>query len=400
MTEYRKLLLDEYQASLSRKSFPDVSQIAIEADQHLNLRGDSILFESPIFAAVGILQENRKDFSTNTLPKNAVDLLERQKEKYSRYPGLYEFIRVNLYFGLGRFQQAADLTPPKLALPNPLLNISHQIVRAKAYERLKNYSQARKIWSELIEKIPDEDEKSLWRFRSAYLLNTINDRQLLSLGKADSEIQDPRLLRPVLMQLGSEEILLKIHKSTDYLPPVKTIADEALLLRYLFNKNYEAFLNVFQHAGSVSKKQFGVIDTAVRMLVKNSNDRKGLMNVGYFLQSLKMDPSVLQAPPKSSESMLGEFSDADLSGMGDVKQYDSPFQYYLNALKQFKPDEKDEVEAKSLYFISLCFKGSGNFCVWNDDRATIPLEQRKAWFKTLKMKYPNSAWAKQLKYYY
>jgi hypothetical protein len=391
---YETLLWKEFDRSIKNKQ--QLEPIGMEIDTHVKYTGNVIPFDRPLFAALGALKENREDPEKNTLPKNSIELLEKNKNQYRPYFGLYEFTRVNLLFGLGFYEQAAQLKSPIVSNKSDVLLISHQIVNAKAYEKLKKFSESSKIWQGILKALPKDNSDTLLRFRSAWIRSLINDHNEEEIGKTTSEIQDITLITPAIRYFFPDLTLEKIIARDQYTKETQTIAEETLLLRYLFSKNYTEFLKQLNSSQKENRNKFNPVVTAVNQLIKDPNDAKGLMNVGYFLQTLEITPfDFLPSNDRFFSEMNAKYT------RKEIESWDSPFRYYLKSINQFKPTDKSEVEAKSLSFMILCFNPSNIHCIWNEkDKESTTITQRKKWFLTLKSKYPDSTWSKKLKYYY
>jgi hypothetical protein len=91
--------------------------------------------------------------------------------------------------------------------------------------------------------------------------------------------------------------------------------------------------------------------------------------------------------PKADE--LGGFA----NGFAGKRNFRSEFYTAIAADSAAKPGDK----AYALYRAVMCYAPSAmNDC----GGADVPKSQRKAWFDQLKRDYPQSPWAKKLRYYW
>ena len=278
--------------------------------------------------------------------------------------------------------------------------LSQQVLRVLALERSGRASEARKLLTSVL-----PSAKSLLQREALELELARLDEYA---GQADrvfepnSPVRD-KAIRMILVEHAlSAEALRRRIKDRNEIPDVVDAARYALVYKDLTGGKYSAFLAdlalVPPHpseflqpfvATSLTSQwdyQCPSLREVATTLERHPEDAKGLVCIGELVRLNGVHYDQNSTPPES-----------DLGGGN------SPFpgtKYSrLNAYRKVIGNSHAEAEARAyaLYRAVQCYAPSGiNECGKQD----IPKSTRQLWFQMLHKQYPDSRWAKSLKYYW
>lgn len=162
--------------------------------------------------------------------------------------------------------------------------------------------------------------------------------------------------------------------------------------RYLYNGDFASLQALMSSHTDELIQEYAAIRTAVKHIVSKQKLGAAYMNVGYFMKvhvaPLHHLPLALQRDdfPETCEQTLS------------AENKETPYSYFNKAMPLFNSG-KDENEAKTLHFLTLCGKGGieGYSCTWGYGKEGMTSE---AAFKLLHRKYANSNWAEKTPYHY
>lgn len=162
--------------------------------------------------------------------------------------------------------------------------------------------------------------------------------------------------------------------------------------RYLYDGDFESLQALMSSHTDELIQEYAAIRTAVKNIVAKQKLGAAYMNVGYFMKvhvaPLHNLPLALQREdlPESCAQTL------------TAQDKETPFSYFNKAMSLFKSG-KDENEAKTLHFLTMCGKVGieGYSCTWGYGKEGMTSE---AAFKLLHRKYANSNWAEKTPYHY
>ena len=127
----------------------------------------------------------------------------------------------------------------------------------------------------------------------------------------------------------------------------------------------------------------------VAALARNPQDIPGRLCLGDFFRLHGLDSLHGEYYPDPDKDELGGHT----TGFSGKRNFRSEFYSSIIADPRAAPGDK----AYALYRAVMCYAPSGmNDC----GGADAPKSQRKAWFERLKRDYPQSQWAKKLRYYW
>ncbi|HEX4846865.1 MAG TPA: hypothetical protein VFV30_01865, partial [Novosphingobium sp.] len=127
----------------------------------------------------------------------------------------------------------------------------------------------------------------------------------------------------------------------------------------------------------------------VAALARNPQDIPGRLCLGDFFRINGLDYLRGEFDPAPRPDELGGAA----KGFAGKRNFRSEF--YTSIIADPRAGANDK--AYALYRAVMCYAPSAvNAC----GGASVPKSQRKAWFDRLKREYPQSAWAKKLRYYW
>lgn len=344
--------------------------------------------------------------ATDASPRNLNQAL------FAAYPGLYEVAVAASALKNGDKQHALELLEHP-ASPEKIIQASSLSLEAQLLEQLGQYGPARERWLKLYQWAADPaspQPRALMpvyqnseapgikeRVASALIRNYFRSGDIDTVLRNQDKIFYPGALKQVVDKVLPEPVLQKLVAESGYDAASKAESVRALLYRHLYLERWKEFAALFPQADDEVKAEFNVTVDAASLLAKNPKDPRGLLDIGYFLQESAASPRSFIAT-SAADPLLGEFSGkTGFKSSDDKLERREPFDYYQAAL-QNAPGAKGELRAEVLYRLIRCFRFS--YCAPSDPKNKWPLEVRKRWFSELKSKYPQSSWAKELKYYY
>jgi hypothetical protein len=261
-------------------------------------------------------------------------------------------------------------------------------------ERFGAPLEARPLWEGIIRDKPDSSVYPQDRLA----LNYRWERNVQGLLDSASAVDNPVVVEELAADYHSDSCLsawLAAPRTRSAFRPALT---RVLMQRYLDQGRFTEFLAQYRSLAPGERGPFPAAETAARTLAAHPDDPKGLINMGYFLMRRRdyhnwdprhADPDSLwlmshgsREPPNLKPPICGEDKPDDAP---------IPYGYFLRAAGRFTEKDRNEDEAKALYYLLECTSGSylGDQCGGKADAA-----QRLAWRDTLKRKYPRSKWNK------
>jgi hypothetical protein len=202
-----------------------------------------------------------------------LDRLEKAKAAYDRYPGLYAFMRSAVLVGLGQLDRASAekiIDPDK----SKSMALAHHGLLAQALEQAKRYREARPHWLAMRGLAETEARVQLALGRN-YLL--AGDLGPLLAEKRAAPLQE-------ILREGATLLQLEVAADDITLPgETRRTADRLLLGRYLLMGAWKKYAARIEQ--SPNRKELEPVETAVKSLAEDPAEPKGLLNVGYFIES-------------------------------------------------------------------------------------------------------------------
>ena len=402
-------LAEAFDRALS-DSEKDASNVTIldlvqEADAKLLASVQIDQIKSPRFLAIVDLMRMRSDAPqagvSNTNAPLKLAELEAQKDRFASNPALYDYLLAAFHLYVDdKPDEALALLPSVSNAPLNYFAFSQQTLRMLALEAGKQYDQERKLILEMwpLAKLPLEVEQLQLALARVEVLSGHSDR----IFAPDSLVRDKAIRTIVVEYIASAEMLRQRIKDPQENADVVNAALYSLLYKELTGAKYQAFQTdlalmpphpqdlltpfVATAEGKGAGYQCPPLREVAATLQRNGNDARSLNCVGELVRLHGVHYGQDAAPPAT-----------DLGGAGSlfpVTNY-SRLDGYMKVIAN-RQAERD-ARAYALYRAVRCYAPSGN----NDcGRQDIPKSTRKQWFDTLHKEYPDSVWAKSLKYYW
>lgn len=356
---------------------------------------------------------NADGFQSLKLMLRHVDVTNRSASKeYTNLIDMKKFIDLYHQFQLGNYELVISS-----------LQISHSyhlpefLLLVSALEDGGQWQKAYMLWDEVRER--ESRSYKLWEVANYEMAKILVGQQgvegLLFRDDFNPSVEwrleeTNRIKTNYLASLcGTEEQLSWIADETISMNSRQAILAD-IATRYLYSENFTDLHAVFSEYPDEVLGVFSSIRTAVRQAAEGQDLGKAYMNIGFFMQNhiqpLYVLPGLLQEPPGEygNSNSRPDCSQATISSLGAAGPY-----YYYNLASTYFGEEKSADEAKSLHFITLCFKVGAAYegaCLWGKNvpnsvvgglGSVMTSEQA---FKKLHGKYGGSEWARKTPYYY
>lgn len=386
-----------------------VTELVQEADSKLLTSVNSDKVQSAQFLAIVDLMRMRgsdeqvQSSSTKASANASFTLadLEKQKDRFASNKALFEYL-------LAAYHLYVDNKPDQVLtlLPDPTgarfnnFAFSQQTLRVLAMDASHQFDAERKLLLQMLPlaTLPLESEQ----LQLALARLDEQTGHLDGVFAAGSPIQDKAIRTIVVEHDASAEMLRqRIHDPKES-PDLAEAALYVLLYKELMGGKYEAFqtdlalvpahppqsLAPFAATGEGKETSYRcpVLREVAGALEHDGNEPRSLNCVGELVRLHGVEYSQDLEPPKTelggSNSLFPDISFSRLDN-------------YLNVIanKQADADSRAYALARAV----RCYEPSGyNGCGKQD----IPQSTRKQWFLTLHKEYPNSMWAKSLKYFW
>ena len=374
----------------------------------------------PLLLAVSDLQRMRTATQYDYEQKPAVisaTELAAQASAFAQAPRLYDYLRAMHAFHVAKQpREVLELIADEARAPRKsALDFSRQMLRGLALDAVGDRN-ARGFWLELIGAAAGPGQR-----QAVELALARHDEAVGAIGRvfaAGSPIQDP-IARAILLQRIAPPSLLR-QQATRGDPHERAVALWTLLSKELTRGFYADFLRdlalvpaeapvdgYFAEANGFSNP-----DDFRNVLPPTGIFTRGPLG-DYGCPALRRTVATLERNPlqPTARLCLGEF--LRLNGF-DWFPFDQPLEHGLGSSKPLFPGTPitrqaiyagviaDPMasaadKAYALFRAVNCYAPAGsNGCGGQE----VPLAKRKAWFQRLKRDYPQSRWARELKYYW
>jgi hypothetical protein len=425
LSDQQEKLADEYAWQLNHPDSPQnnlsLDQLVLEADNKLIVTADHKQVKNPLLLATIDLSLMRPSDSPGTHRISFFDL-KKQQSKFAKHQALYEYLLAAHRFyvqkdAAGTLKALSGKIPPKMTY----LDFSRLVLRGLALEAAKNRLAARKLWLSLLpaSRQPLQDET----LQLALALNYEYGNEVESVFKQNSPISETAIRAILVRSTASANLLRQIIKSKTNSKQERDLALYTLLYKDLLKGHYQNYIQDYQflprnaankkplHTASSDKSPLALFTWTgkrtrnsyacpttleiARILAKNAKDPYGLVCLGDFVNTTD-----IESGDSLSDYPAQQSSDAKSAVLGSAPPH-FPGKLYSRG-ESYKAaianaDIAPDLKAYALYRSIQCYAPSGfNHCGGKD----VEPSARKAWFRTLKTRYPNSLWATSLKYYW
>ena len=390
----------------------EMSQLPAEIDrrvfnsQYFNVKN----LKDPFFLATYDLMYMRMPASDPYRPITWAQLAA-QKEFFKAQPELFQYLQaVHLLFVQNKPQEALSYLPKDNIKNNNYLQLSQSFLKGQILEKTGQKQLAEHYWNQQFAQAKDSYQKGL--FETA-LSNHLAARQDYSafIGKK-AKMSQLNLQRNFITQVANADSLQKIIQSNDSTLDQKQAATYTLLSKSLVHQNFDLFKQsfAFMPKNAVQYKGYNSDNEQLKNKPDFSNFICNGANITPQLKCSNLETLVNQLAQTPKDSLLnvclGEYFRSEqgysVQQLGYAEQQQSSFSGKIFARGQvykdiLKSSSKDDLHAYALYRSIQCYAPSGiNDC--GDAEVSKPV--RKQWYDQIKRDYPNSTWAKSLKYYW
>lgn len=347
-----------------------------------------------------------------------ITALEAAKEKYAKFPGLYDYVHGLILYSQGKYTEVLKSTAPG---GENALTRGHRILLARALEKLSKWEKAREIWKGIArlainEKTPtDPDIISVDGFSFAVPLaqNYLRAGKMREIFKKDSGVSSRKVKMDVLHALAPKSLLLDLANDHEGEVEIREEAARTYLMRSLLAHEASEFVaqwKSWRESFPKVNKEFGEIAKQAEVLAKDPKAPRALYELGRFFYGINdpwrggldraFTPCPLEGTLTFEYALEHPERDSDW-----IPKWLAPVELYAESIRSFEAQGKgDPVEAKALSDAIYCYKQSSNAggCLWSTlaSQKSFELEQRRAWFKRLHAKYGKTDEAKSTQYYY
>ena len=375
-----------------------------EADAKLLGSVEIDQIKSPQFLAIIDLMRMRSDGPQSGGPANAsltLADLEAQKDRFASNPVLYKYLLAAFHVYVDdRPEQALGLLPSLSGGAMGYFAFSQQTLRVLALEAGKQFDTERKL---LLQMLPLAKQP----FQSEQLqlaLARLEERtgHVERVFAPESPIRDGAIRTILVEHSASAELLRQRIKDPKENASVVDAALYSLLYKELTGGKYQAFqadlalvtphpsefVTPFVATGESKGAEYRCppLREVAAALQRVGSDAKSLNCVGELVRLNGVHYGQDVTPPETelggSRSLFPGTNYSRLDG-------------YLKVIATTQAE--DDARAYALFRAVQCFARSGNNQCGSQE---IPPATRKQWFQTLHKEYPDSIWAKSLKYYW
>jgi hypothetical protein len=340
--------------------------------------------DSPLLIAYDLLDRSGKAI-------DSLEKLEKHKKKFLKYNGLYTLMRISFLYNNEKFTDIIKELDNFKINGTQISTITGYFL-AKSYIFTGKYPEGRRLLKE-IKKIFNEETLELQIARSF-----LDEKNYSGLAEQNSGVNDESILIDIFRHVTTDDDLKSIILSSSSSKNARIFASRVLFNRFIFEKRYKEFISLYKKAKKNIDPKYQTIYTAIRLLNKNSDNPKGLLNMGYFLKVYEIRPAAYFKPSK-----LFKKNDLIIHPRNITDDINSPFDYFKKVISHYNDsNDRDMDEAKALRNAILCFKVNKTigrpYCTWS--RGEKGDNQGRIWFLRLHKKYPDSQWAKETKYWH
>lgn len=390
----------------------EMSELPAEIDRRVF---DSSAFnlsnlKDPFFLAVYDLMHMRESNSENYHSISWAQL-NAQKDFFRTQPELFQYLQAaHLFFVQNKAQEAQNYLAKANAKNGSYLQLSQTFLRGQILEKIGQPQNAEEYWHQQLTQAKDSYQRGL--FETA-LSNHLAIKQDYSafIGKK-AQITQPNLQRNFITQIANTNSLQKIIQSDQSNINQKQAAIYTLLSKSLVHQQFELFKQSYAFMPKNAMQYQGYNSDNEQL--KNKPDFSNFIWNGVHItpqlkcSNLETLVNQLAQTPKDPllNVCLGEYFRSkqgySLQQLAYAEQQKSSFSGKIFARGQvykdiLKSSSKDDLHAYALYRSIQCYAPSGiNDC--GDAEVSKPV--RKQWYDHIKRDYPNSTWAKSLKYYW
>lgn len=415
-------LAEEYAWQLQNPQSPQNNAtphaLALEADSKLLVSATPDQLQHPLLLATLDLSLMRDNGNAGAKQFSLADL-KKQQPFFAKQTALFNYLLAAHQLYVQKDAKAA-LKSLSADIPAKMsyLDFSRLVLRGQLLEATNDYPAARKLWLSLlaVAKQPLQNET----LQLALALNYEYSKQRAAVFAPGSPVTEPAI-RSILVHTGaSADLLRQLIRSQNSPALERQQALYTLLYKDLLQGQYQDYLrdhallpadaakysrepgmgagnkphlSLFTWIGKKSADSYDCPATVeiAKKLAKNPRDPHGLICLADFTHVNDLEPGNAIAA-RSGGILIPILGTAPSDFPGAPFSRGEAYQTVASDANA-TPDQK----AYALYRLIKCYATSGyNHC----GGKSVELPERKAWFRTLKSRYPRSTWAQALKYYW
>ncbi len=386
----------------------DVNELPAEIDrrvfdsQYFNVKN----LNDPFLLATYDLMQMRTSSADGYKPITWTQL-NTQKEIFKNQSELFKYLQaVHLFYVQKKPQEASKYLSDSTDL-NHYVQLSQAFLKGQILEKT-NPAQAEQYWSQLLSKSKNSYQRGL--FETA-LSNHLNSKQDVNafIGKK-ALMSQINLQKRFILYKANEKSLQNIIQSNEATIEQRQAAIYTLLHKSLDQQNYALFNQYYpslpkdavQYKSFDGAKQYREKPTFADFVWSGST-----ITAQLKCSNLPTLTSQLEKSPKDPllNVCMGEYARTSHFGFPyQMNGENTTDQTNKNGFARgdvyksiIKSGTKGELHAYALYRAIMCYAPSGsNDCGNKDVAKTV----RKQWYDQIKQDYPNTTWAKSLKYYW
>ena len=394
-SKYYNLEISNFPAEVDRQVFGSASFNT----QNLN---------EPFFLTIYDLMQMRDSSAEGYRPITWTQL-NTQHDKFKNQPALFQYLQATqLFFIQKKPQQALEYLPKTAPDINTYLGLSQAFLKGRILEKTVSAQQAENYWNQQLAQSKTANQRGLFEMALSQHLNA-QQNYAAFIGK-DAKISQINLQKNFITRIANENSLQKIIQSNQSTIDQKQTATYILLKKSLAHQNYTLFNQYYnampqdalQYKAYNSLEKFKNKPPFANFIWKGSSITPQIKCADLITLSTKL----AQAPQDLTLNLcLGEYMRSD-------KSYDTQYnadevttdrfkgrlftrgQVYKEIIKH---SDKGDLQAYALFRAIQCYAPSGN----NDcNDPDVAKSTRKQWYDQIKRDYPETSWAKSLKYYW
>lgn len=336
-----------------------------------------------------------------------------QEPRFAGRADLFGFVQANHAFYVAKdMRRVLTLIPDqaKQASFSPL-QFSRQVLRGQALGALKDRNEAG-FWRDML-----GGAKALYQrpvIELALAMNLERGGKLAEVFAADSPIGERTIREILLSNVAGSDLLRAQAQRTDRPQHERDVALFSLLQKQLLYGNYAGFVGDLALVRADAPTEGGTWDLHEQHKIPLGLFRSGRWGDEYSCAPLVRSVTALSRNPRDARALLCLADFYRINGFDSARWANPPKADELGGTKPLfagratprsalydaviaDPAAGPNEKAYALYRAVYCYAPSGSS---DCGGAEVEKNQRQAWFQRLKRDYPNSEWAKKLRYYW
>ena len=331
--------------------------------------------------------------------------LNAQKAMFKEQPDLFQYLQaVHLFHIQKKPQQALEQLPKNIAKNSPKLALSVAFLKGEILE-LTQQQNAEQYWNTLHQHAKDVYSRNM--YEALIATHAAQKQDYASFIGSPAKISQAYLQRRFITEYANEKSLQSIFQASQSTHDQKQVALFSLLTKSIKHQNYALFNQYINQLPQAAHDYVGMMkDNQFKYQPPFSDLIWQGTQISPQLKCPDLKSLSIQLASKPKDELynicLGEYMRSEKAmGLYEI-QSNNTFAGAAfargNVYKEvINKGAKGDLHAYALYRAIQCYAPSGiNDC--NDE----PVEKsvRKQWFDRIKKEYPNTTWAKSLKYYW